>query len=275
MNASIPLSEIVALALALGVTGLVAGLLAGIFGIGGGGVIVPVLYQALGAIGFSPAVTMHVALGSSLAIIVPTSIASFRAHRARGAVDMAMLRSWLLPVPLGVAAASFVAGSVSGAGLRAIFAAIAFLVALRLIFNRPGWRLGEEIPHGPVRATVGAAIGFLSTLMGVGGGVLSNTFMTVFGRPIHQAVATAAGVGVLIAIPGTLGYIAAGWGADGLPPFSLGYVNLLAVAVIMPLSLVMAPLGVRIAHALSKRQLEMGFGIFLMLMSARFAYSLL
>jgi uncharacterized membrane protein YfcA len=275
MNAFIPLSEIVTLALALGVTGLIAGLLAGIFGVGGGGVIVPVLYQALGAIGFSPAVTMHVALGSSLAIIVPTSIASFRAHRARGAVDMAMLRSWLLPVPLGVAAASFVAGSVSGAGLRAIFAAIAFLVALRLIFNRPGWRLGDEVPHGPVRAAVGAAIGFLSTLMGVGGGVLSNTFMTVFGRPIHQAVAMAAGVGVLIAIPGTLGYVAAGWGADGLPPFSLGYVNLLAVAVIMPLSLVMAPLGVRIAHALSKRQLEMGFGIFLMLMSARFAYSLL
>ena len=185
------------------------------------------------------------------------------------------IRSWLIPVPLGVALASFVAAYVSGAGLRAIFAGIAFIVALRLIFNRESWRLGTEVPHGPIRAFAGAAIGFLSTLMGIGGGVLSNTFMTVYGRPIHQAVATAAGVGILIAIPGTLGYIAAGWGAEGLPPFSVGYVNLLGVAIVMPLSLLMAPLGVRIAHALTKRQLEVGFGIFLLLMSARFAYSLL
>jgi uncharacterized membrane protein YfcA len=243
--------------------------------VGGGGVIVPVMYQALGALGFSEAVTMHVSLGSSLAIIVPTSIRSFRAHKARGAVDMSILRSWMIPVPLGVAAASAVAASVSGAGLRAIFAAVAFIVAIRLIFNRESWRIGNEVPGGPIRALAGAFIGFLSTLMGVGGGVLSNTFMTVYGRPIHQAVATAAGVGILIAIPGTLGYILAGWGAEGLPPFSLGYVNLLAIAIVMPLSLFMAPFGVRIAHALSKRQLETGFGIFLLLMSARFAYSLL
>ena len=275
MDLAIPVSELIGLALALAATGLVAGLLAGIFGIGGGGVIVPVMYQALGILGFSPAVTMHVALGSALAIIVPTSIRSFRAHLARGAVDMAIIRSWLIPVPVGVALASFVAAYVSGAGLRAIFAGIAFIVALRLIFNRESWRLGTEVPHGPVRAFAGAAIGFLSTLMGIGGGVLSNTFMTVYGRPIHQAVATAAGVGILIAIPGTLGYVAAGWGAEGLPPFSVGYVNLLGVAIVMPLSLLMAPLGVRIAHALSKRQLEVGFGIFLLLMSARFAYSLL
>jgi uncharacterized membrane protein YfcA len=111
--------------------------------------------------------------------------------------------------------------------------------------------------------------------MGVGGGVMANTFMTVFGRPIHQAVATASGVGVLIAIPGTLGYVAAGWSAADLPPFSLGYVNLLAVAIVMPLSFFMAPLGVRIAHALSKRQLEVSFGIYLMIMAARFAWSLI
>jgi uncharacterized membrane protein YfcA len=110
--------------------------------------------------------------------------------------------------------------------------------------------------------------------MGVGGGIMANTFMTLYGRPIHQAVATASGVGVLIAVPGTLGYIAAGWGAAGLPPFSLGYVNLLAVAIIMPLSFFMAPIGVRIAHALSKRQLELSFGTFLILMAARFGWSL-
>lgn len=275
MDPAVSLTELTGLALALAATGMLAGLLAGIFGIGGGGVIVPVMYQALGILGFSEAVTMHVALGSALAIIVPTSIVSFLAHKSRGAVDMAMMRSWLVPVPVGVALASLVAAFVSGAGLRAIFAAVAFIVALRLIFNRASWRLGSEIPGGAIRALAGGVIGFLSTLMGIGGGVLSNTFMTVYGRPIHQAVATAAGVGILIAIPGALGYMLAGLGAEGLPPFSIGYVNLLGVAIVMPLSLLMAPLGVRIAHALSKRQLELGFGVFLLLMSARFAYSLL
>jgi uncharacterized membrane protein YfcA len=272
---SVSLAEIASLVVALAATGLVAGLLAGIFGVGGGGVIVPVMYQALGSLGFPESVTMHVALGTAIAVIVPTSIRSFLAHKARGAVDMSILYSWLVPLPLGVALASWVAAVVSGAGLRAIFAAIALVVALRLIFNRESWRMGDEVPGGPVRALVGAAIGFLSALMGVGGGVLSNTFMTLYGRPIHQAVATASGVGILIAIPGTLGYMAAGWGADDLPPFSIGYVNLLGVAIIMPLSFAMAPIGVRIAHALSKRQLETAFGIFLMLMSARFAWTLL
>jgi uncharacterized membrane protein YfcA len=275
MLASVPLSEIIALVLALVAAGVVAGFLAATFGVGGGGVIVPVLYQALATLGFSSAVTMHVAVGSSLAFIIPTSIRSFQAHKARGAVDMDVLKSWAIPVPLGVVAASLVAALVSGAGLRAIFATIAFIVALRLIFNREGWRIGHDVPRGWIRAAAGAVIGFLSTLMGVGGGVLANTFMTLYGRPIHQAIATAAGVGVLIAIPGTVGYIAAGWNAEGLPPFSLGYVNLLAVAIIMPLSFMIAPLGVRIAHALSKRQLEISFGTFLLLMSARFWWSLL
>jgi uncharacterized membrane protein YfcA len=268
MEASFAAADLAALLLALAATGLVAGLLAGIFGVGGGAVIVPVMYQALTILGVRSAVTMHVSLGTSLAIIVPTSISSFRAHRARGAVDMGLVRSWLVPVPAGVALASFVAASVSGPALRAIFAGMATLVALRLIFNRASWRLGSDVPEGPVRWIVGLLIGALSALMGVGGGVLTNPFMTMFGRPIHQAVATAAGVGTLIAIP-------AGWGAEGLPPYSLGFVNLLAVAVVMPLSLLTAPLGVKIAHDLSKRQLELAFGLFLMLIAARFVYSLL
>jgi uncharacterized membrane protein YfcA len=273
--AAVPVSELVALAAALLVTGVVAGLLAGIFGVGGGGVIVPVLYQTLEILGFPASVTMHVAVGSSLAFIIPTSIRSFQAHRARGAVDMDLLRGWIVPVPLGVIAASLVAAMVNGAGMRAIFAAIAFLIGVRLLFNRDAWRLKGELPFGWVRWAAGFVIGLLSALMGVGGGVMANTFMTIYGRPIHQAIATSAGVGVLIAVPGTLGYIFAGWGAEGLPPFSIGYVNLLAVAIVMPLSFFMAPVGVRIAHALSKRQLETSFGIFLVVMAGRFAWSLI
>lgn len=254
---------------------MIAGLLAGIFGIGGGAVVVPALYQALVFLDFPDGVTMHVAVGSSLAFIIPTSIRSFQAHRERGAVDIAILKSWVVAVPIGVFAASFVAAMVSGTGMRAIFALIAVTVGARLIFNRDDWRLGGDVPGGAIRWIVGFGIGLLSALMGVGGGIFASTFMTVYGRPILQALATASGVGVLIAIPGTLGYVAAGWNTAGLPPLSLGFVNLLAVVIMMPLSFFTAPLGVKIAHALSKRQLEVSFGVFLLVIAARFAWSLI
>jgi uncharacterized membrane protein YfcA len=267
-------AELVGLAVALILSGAISGLLAGIFGIGGGAVIVPVLYQGLTILGVDDAVRMHVSVGTSLGIIVPTSIRSFMAHRRRGAVDMKLIASWLVPVPVGVAAASYVASAISGTEMRAIFAVLAAVVAVRLIFGRESWRLGNDLPANPVRALVGAVIGFLSTLMGIGGGVLTNTFMTLYGRPIHQAVATSAGVGVLISLPGIIGSIWAGWGDPAVPPFSAGFVNLLGLILVIPITVLMAPLGVRIAHALSKRQLEIGFGLFLLLVSVRFALSL-
>lgn len=268
-------AELVGLAIALVVSGAVSGILAGLFGIGGGAVIVPVLYQGLTFLGVDDAVRMHLSVGTSLGIIVPTAIRSFLAHRRRGAVDMDLLKRWLVPVPLGVVAASLVAAAISGAALRGIFAVLALVVAIRLLFGRDTWRLGSEIPDGAVRAAAGALIGFFSTLMGIGGGVLTNTFMTLFGRPIHQAVATSSGVGVLISIPGILGYIWAGWGAGGLPPLSAGFVNLLGVVLVIPITVMMAPLGVRLAHALSRRHLEIGFGLFLALVSLRFALTLI
>lgn len=270
-----PLEELIWFAAALAGAGAVAGLLAGLFGIGGGAILVPVFYQVFGLLGVDEAVRMHVAVGTSLAIIVPTSIRSFLAHKSRGAVDLVLLKSWIVPVPLGVVGASLIAASVSSGGLRAIFAVIAILVALRMLFNRQSWSLGADLPPNPVRAGVGAVIGLLSALMGIGGGVLNNTFMTAFGRPVHQAVATSAGVGVLISIPGLIGYIWAGWGVAGLPTFSTGYVNWVAVALIIPITLLIAPLGVKLAHALDKRQLEIGFGIFMLLVAARFFYSLI
>lgn len=269
-----PFEELIWFAAALVGAGLVAGVLAGLFGIGGGAILVPVFYQVFGLLGVDEAVRMHLAVGTSLAIIVPTSLRSFLSHKARGAVDMELLKSWIVPIPLGVVAASLIAASVSSAGLRAIFAVIAILVGVRMLFNRVSWRLGADLPPNPWRAGVGVVIGLLSALMGIGGGVLNNTFMTVFSRPVHQAVATSAGVGVLISIPGLIGYVWAGWGSAGLPPFSTGYVNWVAVALIIPITLLVAPLGVRLAHALDKRQLEIGFGVFLLLVAARFFYSL-
>ena len=267
--------DIAGLAAGVAAAGAVAGVLAGLFGIGGGAILVPVFYQVLGIVGIDEAVRMHLAVGTSLAVIVPTSIRSVMSHMKKGAVDLDLLKSFVIAVPSGVLLATLVFASVSGKDLRIIFALIAILVGLRLIFNRSNWRLGDDIPKGPARYIVGASIGFLSTLMGIGGGVLNNTFMTVFNRPIHQAVATSAGVGVLISVPGFIGSIWAGWGEAGLPVFSTGYVNWIGVALIIPITLLVAPIGVRLAHLLKKRQLEIGFGVFMFVVAARFFYSVL
>lgn len=267
--------EIAAFAAAAALSGVVSGLLAGIFGIGGGAVLVPVFYQFLTALGVDEGVRMHLSVGTSLAIIIPTSIRSFTAHRARGAVDMELLKSFLVPVPAGVVAASLIAASISSEQLRGVFACIAVLVGLRLVFNRENWVIGRTIPGNPVRAVVGFVIGLLSTLMGIGGGVMNNTFMTLFGRPIHQAVATSSGVGVLIAVPGAIGLIWAGWGDPRLPIASTGYVNWIAVALIIPVAILVTPFGVRISHWLSRRHLEIGFGLFCLSVALRFFVSLL
>lgn len=266
--------EVIGLALALVASGAVAGLLAGVFGIGGGAVLVPVLYQFLTWLGVDEAVRMHISVATSLGIIVPTSIRSFMAHKKRGAADLELLKSWLIPVPFGVVIASLVAAYVSGDGLKGIFAGIAVIVGLRMLFNRESWKIGNDIPGNPVRAICGVLIGFFSTLMGIGGGVMNNTFMTLYGRPIHQAVATSSGTGVLISIPGVIGMMWAGWGEPNLPAFSLGYVNLLGVALIIPITTFAAPFGVKIAHALPRRYLEVFFGLFLLSVAARFAWSL-
>lgn len=271
----LPLGELAVFALAIAASGVVSGLMAGVFGIGGGAVLVPVFYQVFGLLGVEEAVRMHLSVGSSLAIIIPTSLRSFTSHKARGAVDMDLLRSFYVPVPVGVVLASLTAALISSEGLRIIFAVITLLVAFRLLFNRESWRIGSEIPGNPARGIIGVLIGYFSTLMGVGGGVMNNTFMTLYGRPMHQAVATSSGVGVMIAIPGTLGYIWAGWGAPSLPVASTGYVNWIAVALIIPIALIVTPWGVRLAHALSKRQLEVAFGLFCVFVSARFFWSLL
>ena len=266
--------ELLELSAAVAASGLVAGLLAGLFGVGGGAVLVPVFYQVFGLAGVDEAVRLHVSVATSTGIILPTAIRSFQAHRARGAVDLDLLKGWMIAIPAGVLAATATVAHLSSAGLRAVFAGIALVFALRMLFNRASWRLGEDLPENPWRAGVGVLIGYVSTLMGIGGGVLNNTFMALYGRPMHQAVATSAGVGALIAVPGTLGYILAGWGLPGLPPLSLGYVNLIGVAIVVPITLVTAPLGVRMAHALSKRRLERLFGFFLLAVSANFAWTL-
>ncbi len=271
----LPISEIVTFVLALAVAGAFAGLLAGMFGIGGGAILVPIFFHVFGLLDVPEDVRMQLALGTSLALIVPTSIRSFMAHHARGAVDIELLKGWVVAVPLGTLLAAYAAAKADSVELRVIFALIALALAFRMIFNRASWRLGDELPGNPLRFLVGAAIGILSGLMGIGGGVLNNTFMTLYGRPIHQAVATSAGIGVLISVPGLVGYAWGGWSALGLPPFSIGFINWLAVLLLVPITLALAPVGARFAHAMSKRQLEIGFGLFLITVSLQFVLTII
>ncbi|UIY30874.1 sulfite exporter TauE/SafE family protein [Neorhizobium galegae] len=261
--------------LALLAGGAVAGILAGMFGIGGGAILVPIFFHVFGLLGVPEDVRMQLALGTSLAIIVPTSIRSFMAHRQRGAVDTALLKGWVVAVPLGTLIATLIAAKATSVELQLIFAVIALVLAFRMIFNRASWKLGDDLPGNPIKFLVGTGIGILSGLMGIGGGILNNTFMTLYGRSIHQGVATSSGVGVLISLPGLAGYVWGGWGKPGLPPFSTGYINWLAVALLIPVTLYMAPIGARLAHVMSKRQLEIGFGIFLIVISAQFFLSII
>lgn len=263
------MTELLILAAGLGLAGVLSGFLAGLFGIGGGAILVPILISVFPYLGINPDVVAHMAVGTSLAIIIPTAVRSYRSHRSKGAGNADLLRAWVFWVPFGVVIASLIVGGVSGDVLRAVFASIALLIAIKMLFNRASWTLADHLPPRPVTNGVGFGIGFLSTFMGIGGGNLNNLFMTSFGQPIHQAVATSAGLGVLIAIPATLGYVYAGWGLATLPPWTLGYVHLLGAALVTPFSMLAAPYGARFAHNLSPRTLEITFGIFLLVVIIR------
>jgi uncharacterized protein len=278
----IPLFDLAWLAVALLAAGALTGLLAGVFGVGGGAVAVPILYELFRIVEVPEEVRMPLCVGTSLAIIIPTSIRSFNAHRAKGAVDMSILRVWAVPVVLGVIMGSFVARYAPADLFKAVFVAVAGVSAIRLLFGKDTWRFGLDMPSKPIMVVYGWIIGVLSALMGIGGGQLSNLFMTFYNRPIHQAVATSSGLGILISIPGAVGYIYAGWPRAAefpdvvalQPPLALGYISLLGFLFIVPTSAWLAPVGARLAHRLSKRRLEVAFGIFLVLVCARFFASL-
>ena len=241
------------LALLLVAVGALSGFLAGLFGIGGGAILVPVFYECFRLAGVPLEVRMPLCIGTSLAIIIPTSIRSFRAHYARGAVDMEILRQWWLPVLIGVIAGSVTARYAPERLFKIVFVMVAWSAAARLLLARESWKFGDDLPKGPLMKLYGFFVGLLSTLMGIGGGLFSNLLMTFYGRPIHQAVATSSALAVLISIPGALGYVYAGWpAAVRYPdvaalqlPFAIGYVSLIGAVLVMPTSLLTAPLGVQ------------------------------
>jgi uncharacterized membrane protein YfcA len=261
--------------LAVVIGGVATGILAGLFGIGGGAIIVPVLYEVFRILGVPEEVRMQLCVGTSMAIIVPTTIRSYLTHRAKGAVLNDVMRQWALPAVLGVAAGSVIAYFAPAAVFKVVFLVIVTIIAIKLLFGRDSWRIASDFPGRTAMTGYGFLIGVTSSLMGVSGGSVSNMIQTLYGKPLHNAVATSAGLGVPITIAGTIGLALAGWPQMALlPPFSIGYVSLLGVAIMAPVSSFTAAYGARLAHRLSKRQLEIGFGLFLLLVAARFAASL-
>ncbi len=217
---------------------------------------------------------MHLAVGTSLATIIPTSVRSVRAHAKRGAVDFAVLRRWAPAMFAGTLAGTLVAGRLSGPALTGIFAVLVLIIALNLAFGREEWRVGSELPRGPAQDVIAATIGALSAFMGIGGGTFGVPAMTLYGFPILRAVATSAGLGLIISIPGAAGFIWNGWGKPGLPPWSFGYVNLVAFACLTPAMVLMAPFGAKLAHTISRKTLPRVFATFLAFTSAKMFYDL-
>jgi len=271
-----PISEILWLVLLIVAGGVVTGVLAGLFGIGGGGIIVPVLYEVFGVLHVPDSVRMQLCIGTSLAIIVPTTVRSYLAHKKKGAVIPQILRIWTVPAVIGVIVGSVTAWYAPSGVFKIAFVFFATMISIKMLFAGDRWNLGKELPGRGLLSIFGFITGLLSSLVGVSGGAVSNAVLTLYGEPMQRAVATSAGIGVPITIVGAIGYAIAGWQHMAqLPPLSLGFVSLIGFVLMAPVSSYMTGYGVRLAHWLPRRRLEIGFGIFLMLVSLRFLATLL
>ncbi len=267
----VPIGELAILAAAVAGGGAVTGVMAGLFGIGGGAVIVPVLYEVFGAFGVAEDIRMQLCVGTSLAIIVPTTMRSYFTHRSKNLGLDDVVRKWTLPAIAGVATGAAVAAVAPAAVFKVAFAGIAGVIAIKLLFGRESWRIYDDLPRGATLRLFGYVIGLCSSLMGVSGGSVANMIMMLYGKTIHTAVATSAGLGVPIAIAGAIGFMLAGLPHQSLmPPLSIGYVSLVAFVVMAPVSSYVAGFGARLAHKMARRRLEIVFGLFLAVMAVRF-----
>lgn len=249
------------------VVGAIGGTLAGLLGVGGGIVIVPVLYwlTEIGLLNVDQSVAIHFAVATSLATIIPTSISSARAHFKKGSIDMEIFKAWAPWISLGALAGGLLAAQFDASILSGVFGVIALIVVANMINPRP-FTLADTPPSSqPGRAAIAGPIGAFSAMMGIGGGTLSVPILTLLSFPVHRAVGTAALFGLIIAVPGVLGYALAGQNIAGLPPVSLGYINIPAAIIISCTTFFCAPFGVKIAHRLNAQRLRLAFAAFLVI----------
>ncbi|MFN3824226.1 MAG: sulfite exporter TauE/SafE family protein [Pseudorhodobacter sp.] len=247
------------------VIGAFAGVIAGLLGVGGGIVLVPAFFYMFGHLGYGSAQLMQVCLATSLATIVVTSARSVMSHHKRGAVDWEVLRGWWPYIAFGAALGMLTAAQLRSITLQAIFGVLALIAGLYMAFGRSHWRLGSEMPKGARRAGIGGAVGFFSVLMGIGGGSFGVPVMSLYNMAIHRAVATAAGFGLIIAVPSVIGFLLLK--IDAPPPYSIGAVNLPAFGIVIAMTLLTAPLGVRLAHWMDPAPLKRAFAVFITLVA--------
>lgn len=249
--------------------GIAGGILAGLLGVGGGIVIVPALYAAFSMTQMEPTLVMQLSVGTSLATIVFTSLSSSWGHYKRGAIDMDLLKHWAPAILFGVFLGAFLGGVVSGWVMIFVFATVALIVALDMIFRKPVDSTQPRSFSDTIWHLTGVMAGGISAIMGIGGGTICVPLLNFLGYDIRRAVGTSAVIGFLIGVPGATVYIISGYGQNDLPPFSFGYVNLLAAIIIIPFTVCFAHVGVWLAHRFPRRILRMSFGLFLLIVSAR------
>jgi uncharacterized membrane protein YfcA len=265
------LTELLPLIVILAVSGVIAGFAAGLLGVGGGIVTVPVLEFSLRFAGVPEEYRMHVAVATSLAAIIPTSISSARTHHAHGAVDWELARRWAIPMIVAALVGSLLAARAPLAVLAGVFGSVALLIALKMLLPFDHVRARDHVPRGAGGAALATLIGGVSSVMGIGGGTLTVPTLNLCGYPIHRAVGTASFFGIIISIPGTIGYLLAE-PPVALPWATVGYVSLVGLAIIAPGSMLTAKLGAHVAHALNRRRLAQAFGVFLLLVGSRMLY---
>ena len=242
--------------------GAIAGVIAGLLGVGGGIVLVPSFFFMFSYLGYgdSPQL-MQICLATSLATIIVTSIRSVMAHNKRGAVDWDILKTWWPWIAVGAVLGMLAAAALRSSTLQLIFGVLALIAGLYMAFGRQEWRLGSKMPEGPARIGFGGSIGFFSVLMGIGGGTFGVPLMALFNTPIHRAVATASGWGVIIAVPSVIGFLL--MPTQDAPPFTLGAINLPAFALIICMTLITTPWGVKLAHKMDPKPLKRIFALFI------------
>ena len=258
---------LIQMAVLLLVIGAFAGVLAGLLGVGGGIVLVPAFFYAFQTLGYGGGQLMQLCLATSLATIIVTSVRSVMSHNKKGAVDWEILRAWAPGIVIGAVVGMFAVSGLRSSTLQAIFGVLALIVGLYMAFGRAEWRLGEAMPRGAALAALSPAMGFLSVLMGIGGGSFGVPLMSLYNTPIHRAVATAAGFGVVIALPSVIGFLFVTLDPATRPPFTVGAVNLVAFVLVIAMTLITAPIGAKLAHAMDPKPLKRVFAVFLVLVA--------
>ena len=262
--------EIVNLLLVLSIAASVAGFMAGLLGVGGGIIMVPALYYAFTVLDFDLATRMHISVGTSLAIIVPTSIISAKTHMEHKAVDVNLVKSFGIFIVLGVIGGTFLAVNLRTSDFILFFSIMAFIVGLFFIFFRDKFLENPKKIKDSIKNISGVAVGFISVLLGIGGGSLMVPFMRTFGYDIRKSIGTASAIGILIAISGTITMITGGEIINNIStPYTIGYINLFGFIVLVPVTMLMARIGAKAVYKIDKKLLSRIFGSFLIIVSIR------